>query len=441
MVVLALTAMLVTGCSVSVSQRQPTYVADLIRQLQPVGITVQWKRSVVGPDPPATLVPFQVTQRDYPETWVKQEIAVPEGIDIQCMNGTGWALGVYNRKSGGILNGHSLYRVENGTMRKVADVGRSNAFGLNEYPPSGDQAFALSDQYCVWGSTMKSPDGRKTIALWAYDLITGKSLQWGDSEGLPRLPSSDKDPSQQVLDSISTILLGDDGTAFAVITTRGWSGSHLDVLLQCKLPTEQAHVVATVQDAYWRPIIQERSSLWIQQGKKTGLTPQGNMAGSISLIRMDLASGTPETFITDSPLLGCNTDGKRILLIHEGSTTSMLDRPWESPTDSPYADLWLFSPSEHTLRVVARVPWKEEIGRLGSIALLTSGIMYGIQGPQHLFFSFRESKFYNVDNIVVSAFKGATRFGIYEYGLDYFGEKHEPSEPKNITMLQILEPN
>jgi len=437
MVVLALTAILFTGCGVPVSQQQSAYVADLVRQLKPAGITVQWKQPAVGPDPPAILVPYQATQRDYPEAWVKQEIAVPDGITIQCMNGTGWVLGAYNKQSGRILNGHSLYHVENGTLRKVADIGRSNTSFSNTQQPAGDHAFALSDRYCVWGSIMKTSNGNRTVALWAYDLVTGTSFQWGDSEHLPRLLGSGT-----YLDDIGEMQLCDDGTVFTVITTvvEG-SKSSLSVLLQCQLPTGKLHVVATAQDVAWLPLMQDGNSLWIQQEKSAPPTPQGNQGGTLSLIRVDLVLGTLETFITDSSLLGCDTDGKRILLIHEGSTASMSDRPWESPTDSPYADLWLFSPSEHTLRVVARVPWKEEIGRLGSIALLTSGIMYGIQGPQHLFFSFRESKFYNVDNIVVPAFKGATRFGIFKYGLDYFGEKHEPSEPKGITMLQVLEPN
>lgn len=439
-VVLALTGILLTGCSVSVSQQQPAYVADLVRQLKPDGITVQWDRPAVAPDPPATLVPYQLTQRDYPASWVKQEIAVPDGVYIQYLNGTGWALGDCQGQPGGNPDGHALYRVENGTVHKVADIGRSNAFGPNEYPPSGDQSFALSDRYCVWGSIMKAANGHKTVALWAYDLATGRSFQWGDSERLPRLPSSDKDPSQQVLDDINWMLLDDDGTAFTVVTTGGWSGPHLAVLLQCKLPTDQARVVATAQDVNWLPLMQEGSGLWIRQEKATGLTPQGNPTGSVSLIRADLVSGTLETFIADSPLSASWADGKHILLIHEGSTASMLHRPWESPTDSPYADLWLFTPSEHNLRVIARVPWTESIGRLHDLALLTSGIIYGTEGPQKLFYSFKEHKFYNVDGIVVPAFKSATRFGIWKYGLDYFSGKREPSEPKGITMLQILEP-
>jgi len=149
---------------------------------------------------------------------------------------------------------------------------------------------------------MKDANGHKTVTLWAYDLVTGRSFQWGDLERLPRLPDSDTDPSQQVLDDTNGILLDDSGTALAVITTGGWSGPHLAVLLQCKLPTGQARVVGTAQDVTWLPLMREGNDLWIRQEKETGLTPQGNRTGNVSLIRVDLVSGTLETFIADSQL-------------------------------------------------------------------------------------------------------------------------------------------
>lgn len=48
--------------------------------------------------------------------------------------------------------------------------------------------------------------------------------------------------------------------------------------------------------------MREGNDLWIRQEKETGLTPQGNRTGNVSLIRVDLVSGTLETFIADSPL-------------------------------------------------------------------------------------------------------------------------------------------
>ena len=434
-VVLALAVLSFAWCRVPVSPQRPDYVTDLVRQLTPAGITVRWKRPAIAPDPPATRVEYQVTQLDYPKAWLKQEIAVPGGNYIQCMNGTGWVLATYNKNSNGTLIGYSLYRVESDTLHKVIDIGRSNTSGLHDYDPFGDQAFALSDRYCVWGSIMKAANGRKTVALWAYDLLTGKSFQWGDSKDLPRPTGNDED------DSFSTILLAEDGTATTVIATGGWNGTGLEVLVQCKLPTERARVVTTAQDVDWSPLMQDGNGLWIEQRTKAVYRPQGNLNGSISLIRVDLSSGKLQTFITDSPLAASNMDGKHILLIHEGSMVSMTDQPWESPIDSSYADLWLFTPSEHTLHVVARVPWDYDLCGPCSAMLLTSGIVYSAEGPQHLFFSFREHKFYNIDSPVLPAFNGATRFGIFKYGLDYYGEKHEPSEPTNVTTVQILEPN
>src|SRR5664280_1090744 len=236
-VVLALAVLSFAWCRVPVSPQRPDYVTDLVRQLTPAGITVRWKRPAIAPDPPATRVEYQVTQRDYPKAWLKQEIAVPGGNYIQCMNGTGWVLATYNKNSNGTLIGYSLYRVESDTLHKVIDIGRSNTSGLHDYDPFGDQAFALSDRYCVWGSIMKAANGRKTVALWAYDLLTGKSFQWGDSKDLPRPTGNDED------DSFSTILLAEDGTATTVIATGGWNGTGLEVLVQCKLPTERARVV------------------------------------------------------------------------------------------------------------------------------------------------------------------------------------------------------
>ncbi|MHB8071102.1 MAG: hypothetical protein ACYDHF_04000 [Candidatus Cryosericum sp.] len=433
-----------TGCASKVvpaeepQQQEPAYVADLVRQLTPSGITVQWNQPVISPDPPTTRVEYQVTQRDYPKAWLQQEIDVPDGISIVCMNGTGWVLGQYIKKPSKVLAGYSLYRVENRSLYKVVDLGQSNSFVPNEISPIGDQTFVLSDRYCVWGSYMITPRGNRTVTLWAYDLVTKNLFQWGDSEQLPRPVGSGVDN-----DFLNDMYVHDDGTVYAVMVTTVLGSQHsFNVLLQSDLSIhEQVRVVASVQDVGWSVVMRDGNDLWVRQETQAVSTSQGSQPGSISLIRMDLSSGKKQTFITDGPLAVADADGKDILLIHEGSTASMSDRPVESPTDSPYADLWLFTASDNTLRVVARIPWNEEICGPCSARLLASGIVYDAQGPQHLFFSFRERKFYNIDRLAVPAFRDLTRVGIFKYGLDAYWGQHDPSEPKGTTTVQILEPD